>query len=251
MENASLIALSRQDSLRRDLNIIANNLANMNTTGFKAKKMMFIEHLVRNQGGESVGGRNLAFVRDIATMRDTSIGNMKDTGNPLDVAIRGDGYFVIGTDAGERYTRNGHFRLDDAGKLVTQGGHPVLSDSGQPFFFGPEDTQIKIARDGTVSTNNGGSTLTSNEVGRIRVVRFANDQKLHDTAAGLLTTDQPAEDVQDPEVVQGVLENSNVRPIAEIAKMIAVQRAYEGVKRFINREDERIRTMMRELNRPV
>ncbi len=244
MENTSLIALSRQGTLRRHLNIIANNLANMNSTGFKAKKMMFIEHLVRSEGGETIAGQPIAFVRDIATMRDTTDGTLKKTGNPLDLAIRGDGYFVIETADGERYTRNGHFRLDEAGKLVTQDRHPVLSDSGQPFFFSPEDSEIKIAPDGTVSTENG-------ELGRIRVVRFDNDQELQDKGRGLLASEKPPADVEAPEVVQNTLETSNVQPIMEIAKMIAVERAYDNVRKFISREDERIRTMMRELNRPV
>ena len=242
MENTSLIALSRQGTLRRQLNIIANNLANMNTTGFKAKKMMFIEHLTRSEGGGSIAGQPISFVRDIATMRDTAAGTLKETGNPLDLAIRGPGYFVVETEDGERYTRNGHFRLDEAGKLVTQGGNPVLSDSGQPFFFSPEDSQIKVASDGTVSTENG-------ELGRIRGVRFENDQELRETTGGFLSSKNPPEDVETPDVVQNMLENSNVQPIMEIAKMIAVERAYSDVKRFIAREDERIRTMMRELNR--
>ncbi len=244
MENTSLIALSRQGTLRRHLNIIANNLANMNTTGFKAKKMMFIEHLVPSEGGTGIAGQPISFVRDIATMRDTAAGTLKETGNPLDMAIRGPGYFVVETEDGERYTRNGHFRLDEAGKLVAEGGHPVLSDSGQPFFFSPEDSEIKVAPDGTVSTENG-------ELGRIRVVRFENDQELRETAGGLLTSESFPQDVETPDVAQNMLENSNVLPIMEIAKMIAVERAYSDVKRFITREDERIRTMMRELNRPV
>ena len=244
MENTSLIALSRQGTLRRHLNIIANNLANMNTTGFKAKKMMFIEHLTRSEGGGGIAGQPISFVRDIATMRDTAAGTLKATGNPLDMAIRGPGYFVVETEDGERYTRNGHFRLDEAGKLVTEGGHPVLSDSGQPFFFSPEDSAIKVAPDGTVSTENG-------ELGRIRVVRFENDQELQDNGGGLLASEKPPADVEAPDVAQNMLENSNVQPIMEIARMIAVERAYSDVKRFIAREDERIRTMMRELNRPV
>ena len=244
MENTSLIALSRQGTLRRQLNIIANNLANMNTTGFKAKKMMFIEHLTRSEGGNGIAGQPISFVRDIATMRDTAAGTLKETGNPLDLAIRGPGYFVVETEDGERYTRNGHFRLDEAGQLVTQGGNPVLSDSGQPFFFNPEDSEIRVAPDGTVSTDNG-------ELGRIRVVRFENDQELRETTGGLLTSESPPQDVETPDVAQNMLENSNVQPIMEIARMIAVERAYSDVKRFIAREDERIRTMMRELNKPV
>jgi flagellar basal-body rod protein FlgF len=242
MENTSIIALSRQGALNREIGIIANNLANMNSTGFKARKMMFVEHLVRSKGGDGKFGDRLSFVRDIATVRDTSQGALDKTGNPLDMALRGDGYFVVETKDGERYTRNGHFHLDTEGQLVTANGQAVLSEGGQPLFFGPEDTKITVSRDGTVSTVNG-------ELGKLRIVRFENDKKLREEGEGLFVTDQAPVAVAEPDVVQNALESSNVRPITEMARMIAAQRSYDGVRRFINREDQRIRTMMRELTR--
>lgn len=242
MENTSFIALSRQGALQREIGIIANNLANLNTTGFKAKKMMFVEHIVKTKGGDRISGDRLAFVRDIATMRVTTQGNLEKTGNPLDLAIRGDGFFAIQTKNGERYTRDGHFRLDTQGQLVTQKGDPVLSDGGQPFFFGPEDKKISVSRDGTVSTENG-------EVGRVRLVQFKNNQAMHEIGNGLLSTDQTPTTVDNPDVVQNMLEDSNVQPITEMARMIAVQRAYDNVKKFIDREDQRIRTMIRDVTR--
>lgn len=240
METTLLIALSRQSALRRQMDVVANNIANMNTTGFKSEKMMFIQHLVRSRGGERIMGERLAFVRDIATMRDTSEGPLEKTGNPLDVAVRGDGYFVVSTDGGDRYTRNGHFRLDDGGQLVTQAGDPVLSQGGQPFFFSPEDTEIHIARDGTVSTENG-------ELGRIRIVRFDQEQELRIVAGGLYNSEQAPLDVDKPELVQRMLEGSNVLAIIEMTRMIETSRAYDSAKKMIDREDERIKTMIKEL----
>ena len=244
MENTSFIALSRQGTLRRQMSIIAHNIANMNTTGFKGEKMMFIQHLEKSQGGERILGDKIAFVRDIATVRDTSDGPLVKTGNPLDLAISGDGYFVIETAAGERYTRNGRFRLDEAGQLVNQKGNAVLSDGGQPFFFAPGDTEITVTRDGTITTENGA-------LGRLRVVTFENQQELRASAGGLCSSPTQPTDVEDPDVVQGMLESSNVQAIIEMTKMISVHRAYENIKRFIDREDERIKTMVEELARPV
>ncbi len=242
MENTSFIALSRQGTLRRQMSVIANNIANMNTTGFKGEKMMFIQHIVKTPSSDRLGQDRLAFVRDIATVRDTSEGPLKRTGNPLDVAISGDGYFVVETPSGELYTRNGHFRMDETGQLVTQNGDPVLSDGGQPFFFSPEDTDITISRDGTVSTENG-------TLGRLRVVSFENKQDLRMVAGGLMASNKTAEDMDSPDLVQHMLEGSNVQPIIEMTRMIETQRSYDGAKKLIDREDERIKRMINELAR--
>lgn len=243
MENTVFVALSRQTALRREMDVIANNIANMNTTGFKGEKMMFVEHLVRSKGGEKYFGEKLSYVRDVATVRDTTEGHLKQTGNPLDLAVSGDGYFAVETDAGERYTRNGRFQLDGTGQLVTQEGHPVLSTTGQPFFFGPTDSIITVSGDGTVSTENGA-------LGQIRVVSFADQQRLEQAGSLLLNPDdgnQP-EDVEQPMIVQGALESSNVEPIIEMTHMIDVHRSYDSVRSLIEKEDERQRSMIRTMS---
>ncbi len=249
MENTSLIAVSRQAVLRRSMDVIANNLANMNTTGFKGEKMMFIEHLVRSRGGDKIGGDRLAYVRDIATARDLSEGTFKKTENPLDLAIHNDGFFVVGTPGGQRYTRNGNFQMDTNGQLVTRNGDPVLSDGGEPFFFSPEDTTIDIASDGTVSTENG-------VLGKLALVRFENRQNMHLVAGGLYSSRQQpipveddADDLNKPQIAQGMLEGSNVQPIVEMTRMIQVHRTYESTKAFVEREDERQKQMIREFTR--
>ena len=126
METTTLIALSRQGGLRRQLDIVANNIANTHTNGFKAERVMFVEHLVKSPGGQRLLGRKLAYVRDIATLVDFSEGPVEGTGNPLDLAITGEGFFVVQTEDGERYTRNGRFKLDDGGQLVNQNGESLL-----------------------------------------------------------------------------------------------------------------------------
>lgn len=240
MENSLLIALSRQDALQRQMNVIANNIANMNTTAFKGERMMFVQHLVANKGSESRTPDSYAMVRDLSTVRNTGEGPIQMTSNPLDVAIHGDGYFAVQTADGERYTRNGHFRLDQSGQLVTQEGAPVLSDSGQPFYFAPTDGDISIARDGTVSTNNG-------QIGRLRVVTFDNENDLKIVAGGLYSTDAQPKTSDTADVVQGALEGSNVQPIVEMTRMIEVHRAYDNASQMIDKEDQRIRKMISEL----
>jgi flagellar basal-body rod protein FlgF len=242
METTSLIAVSKQAVIRRSMSVIANNLANMNTTGYKGEKMMFVEHLVRSPGGTKIGGDKLAFVRDVATARDLSEGTFKKTGNPLDLAIHGDGFFVIGAPGGERYTRNGNFQIGSDGQLVTRNGDPVLSDSGTPFYLSPEDTSIDIDSGGTLSTENG-------ELGKIAVVSFANRRDMRLIANGLYSSRQQATPVEEANVTQGMLEGSNVQPIVEMTRMIGVHRAYEGTKSFIQKEDERLKNMIKEYSR--
>ena len=241
MENTSLIALSRQGTLRRQMDVVANNIANMNTTGLRGEKMLFIEHVVRSPGGEQIFGDRLAFVRDIATVRDLSEGLLERTGNPLDLALRGNGYFVVETEGGERYTRSGRFHLDEEGQLVNNHGHPVLSDGGEPFFFSTEDNEITISRDGTVATENG-------ELGRLRVVTFENEQMLRVTAGGIIRHRGTARRRGQPRTwCKACSKGSNVEPIIELTRMIEVSRSYDAAKKFIDKEDERMRKVAREL----
>lgn len=240
MENTSFVALSRIATLRRQLGVIANNVANMNTSSFKSEHMMFMEQPVRSRGGERLFGDKISYVRDIATVRDLSEGAFKTTGNPLDMAIHGDGYFVVQTPDGERYTRNGRFQLDDTGQLVTQEGDPVLSDGGQPFFFAPGDRGIEVTRDGTISTQNGA-------VGRLKLVQFDNPQQLRAVAGGLYSSEDPAIDVEQPDIVQNALEDSNVEPIVEMSRLIDVNLNYKQAQKLIEAEDERMKTMIRNL----
>ena len=133
------IAATGMLAQQRNVEVVSNNLANMNTSGFKSEKMMFVEHLVRSKNIESALGEKNAYVRDIATRRDFSEGSLEATGNPLDFGMSGDGFFTIQTEFGNQYTRNGHFQLDQDGQLVTEAGHPVMADGDTPIFFAPGD----------------------------------------------------------------------------------------------------------------
>ena len=194
-------------------------------------------HNPRSRGSDSFIPTKLNFTRDVAAYRNLREGPIQSTGNKLDIAIKGEGYLVVETPNGDRYTRAGRMQANPDGQLVTQHGHPVLSDAGAPFFFGPEDEVIDIGKDGTVSTNNG-------VLGKLRLVRFDNEQNLTPEAGGLLSTDQLPQDVEDPHVVQGAIEGSNVEPILELTRMIDVHRAYDSVRRFIDGEDQRQRKLL-------
>ena len=129
MENTSYIALSRQSALRREMDVIAHNVANMNSTAYKGEKMMFVEHLAKSRDDLSFIPRKLAFTRDVAQYRNLSEGPIQTTGNTFDMAIRGDGYFVVQRpDGSEAYTRGAALSVTPNGQLVTSSGRPVLDN---------------------------------------------------------------------------------------------------------------------------
>jgi flagellar basal-body rod protein FlgF len=243
METTAVIAASRQGALKRQLEVVANNLANMSTNGYKSGQMMFVEHVVKSKGGERLLSPKLTYTRDLATRIDVTDGAIETTGNQLDMAIRNDGFFVVRDPQGaEFYTRNGQFRLDTGGQVVNQQGYPLLSTGGQPITLGPNDAEVNVGRDGTISTENG-------QIGKIRVVRFDNTQDLGRTSGALFTSNTAPIDIPSPDIIQGALEGSNVEPILEMAKMIELHRSYESAKSFIEREDERQKEMIRGLTR--
>src|SRR5580700_9562923 len=177
MENALLVGLSRQMVLERQLDVVANNIANVNTTGFKADNSMFERFLspVASENRFNAPDRQLSFVNDRGTWRDLRAGPVQQTGNPLDVAIDGGGFLVVQTPNGERYTRNGALQINEQGQLVTSDGSQVVGDSG-PIVLQTTDHRVAISADGRVSVVEGAATNTESQRGRIRVVSFAAPQ---------------------------------------------------------------------------
>ncbi len=232
MENTSYIAISRQAALWRQLEAVSNNLANVNTPAFKGERLMFREYLVETASPESRRGQPLSFVQDFGMFRDMRDGPLTKTDNPLDLAIDGEGYFVVETPDGLRYTRNGHFRLDETGMLVDSEGYALMQAGDLPIIVAPNETAIEIAKDGTVSSENG-------PIGRIRVVRFDNDQQLRKIAGGVYDTELIPADMDAPRVVQGMVEESNVQPVTELTNMIAIMRHYEGVQKLLDNDNDR------------
>lgn len=235
MSNGLAIALSNQLATRRQLEVIANNLANAATSAFKGERMMFVEHLARPSHAE-----RLSFVYDRATALDLRPGSLSATGNPLDLAIKGDGWFVIDTPEGFRYSRDGHFRLDATGMLVTRDGHAVLTEDGDPIVFTPDDGDIRVQGDGAVSA--GGQPR-----GRLALVAFDNGQELEKAAGNLYRSAAVPLPAADAAIVQGMIEGSNVQPVVEVTRMIDVLRSYQQTHNLINAEHERQRLAIRKL----
>ncbi|MFQ5774588.1 MAG: flagellar basal-body rod protein FlgF [Kiloniellaceae bacterium] len=229
MENTLTVALARQAVLARQMDVISTNLANMTTAGFKAEHMIFTEFLDRTANGPA-----LSLVHDVTYLRDMAEGPMTGTNNPLDLAIHGDGFFVVRTPDGPRYTRHGAFQLDQQGQLVTFDGNPVQGTGGAPILVPPGTSNIVITRDGTISAD-------ANEIGRLRVVRFENEQALAKDGSGLYDAkEQPPQPAPDAEILQGMIESSNVKGITEMTRMIDVVRGYQAASRLAETEHRRI-----------
>ncbi|HEV7872828.1 MAG TPA: flagellar basal-body rod protein FlgF [Enterovirga sp.] len=242
MENALLVGLSRQMALGRELDVIANNMANVTTNGFKARESRFQEFTmpVARANTFRPQDRALSFVVDAGTALDTAQGAIETTGNSLDAAIKGDGFFAVQTPAGERYTRNGAFTLDAAGQLVTSDGHPVLGDNG-PITIGPQETDLAFAPDGTVSTSQG-------QRGHLRLVRFDDANALQNEGGNLFSSRVPAQPAGATSRLEpGTIERSNVKPVIEMNRLIEVNRAYTSVAGMLSRLDEMKRTAISRL----
>lgn len=239
MDNAILIGLSREMALSRQLDVVANNIANVNTTGFKADGSLFEEYLspIARDNELNPADRPLSFVTDRATWHNLSQGLLQNTGNPLDVAIDGKGFFVVQTANGPRYTRNGAFQIDANGNLVTSSGEVVMGDSGL-IQFQPNDNHISIEPDGTIRVREGANATTDSIRGKLQVVTFANPgqlQKSGNTSFAAPKGVQPQTDAN-VRVTQGAIEKSNVQPVIEMTRMIEISRAYTQVANMLQQQ---------------
>jgi flagellar basal-body rod protein FlgF len=234
MDNSVYVALSRQTMLFRDLDQTANNIANANTTGFQAEKNLFESYLM--QGGGSKRDK-LAFVQDRGSYIDETPGAMKVTGNPLDLAISGKGYFVVETAQGQAYTRNGAFAVDPNGTLVTSEGYPVLDEAGGRIEFQEEDNEIEVRENGQLMVD-------GEERGILGMVEFKNPQALERRGSNLFFSKEVPEQA-DPTTVdtlageessrmlQGVLQQSNVQPVVEMIRLTELSRAAGSTAKYI------------------
>ncbi|NQY97702.1 MAG: flagellar hook-basal body complex protein [Henriciella sp.] len=227
MSNSIYATISRQDGLLKELQVVANNIANANTTGYKTDRAVFAEYLV-NTGTDTpslsmgaLAGHNF----------DLTQGTVKFTGGQFDVAIQGEGFFALQTPAGERLTRAGSFQVSAEGELITPDGASVLDAGNTPIQIPPEAANISIAGDGTI-------TVDGELLGQIGVFR-ANGQLQRDTDTRFIAG-EGTEPIENASVLQGALEASNVSPVLEMARMIEVQRAYEAGQNVLEEEHQRI-----------
>lgn len=241
MENALLIGLSRQNVLGHELDTIANNIANIDTTGFKADKNVFGQYLQSNASDENFNGRDrqVNFVNDRTGYIDMAPGAIERTGSPLDVAIDGNAFFVVQTSRGLRYTRNGAFQINGAGQLVTSNGDTVMGQSG-PITFQSTDHNVTISLSGIVTVQEGNSTIDAQR-GTLQLASFANPQVLQKEGASSFmappsVTSNPAS--PNVNVVQGEIEKSNVNGVAEMARLIEITRSYSDIANILSQEGD-------------
>jgi flagellar basal-body rod protein FlgF len=233
MDNALLVNLSHQLAAQAAMDTIANNIANANTNGYRREEMKFEELLRSGRGADwqKNATQTTRYVKEAGIVRDLTEGRIVATGNTLDLAMNGDGYFVVQTARGERFTRDGHFTLNAEGQIVTETGDALLSDGG-PITITNEDGDVKIAADGTISGDQG-------QIGKLRVAQFADSRALVKEGGSLYGTTQTPTDAESGyKIAQGMIESSNVQPVTEITDMISVMRSYQAVANLIQSQED-------------
>ncbi|MEM9670121.1 MAG: flagellar basal-body rod protein FlgF [Pseudomonadota bacterium] len=227
MSDGLIAAIGRQQGLEREMQVLANNIANSSTVGYKSDRAIFSEFLVgRGAGTDSLSIGNLG-----AHAFNLGPGSLEFTGGDLDLAIEGEGYFEVQTELGNRITRAGNFRLNANGTIVDQNGNAVIGAGGNPITLPETVTAINVAADGTVSADGNivdriALVVPGGEISRDTSVYFQSDNATIPTA--------------DANIIQGALEGSNVSPVEEIARLIEVQRAYEASQALMQNEDDRL-----------
>ena len=232
---SNLVLLSGQMALSQAMDIVANNIANVNTTGYKREGIAFEAYM---KPVDKSSKSPTDFVFDRTTFRDTSNGPIVNTGNPLDLAILGHGYFKVQmADGSTGYTRAGAFQLNTEGQLVTQSGQLVLGDGGG-ITIPNTASQLNISRDGFVTAKVDNGTSLS-QIGKITLVKFADEQQLQAVGNGVFTTAQAGEADTESSMKSGAVEQSNVQPVTEITDMIRIMRSYEQASTMISNENQR------------
>lgn len=233
MDNTGYVALSRQSGLWGEMRTVANNIANLSTTGFRREGVVFSEFVDDLDGAEP----SLSVARAAGRSIDLTQGALARTGGAYDMAIEGDGFFMVATPEGNQLTRAGSFTLSPEGTLVTPDGFPVLDSGGAPIQINPSGGTVAVGADGTISV--GGRAVS-----QLGVFVTADRGALQHRAGTRFAVTGDTQPAQDYHVFQGFLESSNVNPVLEIARMIEVQRAYEMGQALLDREDGRIRSVI-------
>ena len=236
MDAAGYATLNRQSGLMREMGVVANNIANASTTGFRREGVVFSEFVAALDEDPSLSMAD-ASGRHV----DLSQSTLAQTGGTFDFAIQGDGFFLIETPQGQRLTRAGSFTPSAEGELVTPDGYRLLDAGGAPIFIPPDVKGVAMSADGTLSSN-------GQPIAQVGLWQSTDPLALkHQT--GTLFDGGEVEPAEGATVMQGMLEDSNVEPVSEIARMIEVQRAYELGQKFLDAEDERVRGVITTLGR--
>lgn len=242
-------AASSMDVLEKKTNIRSNNLANANTNGFKKSEAitasfpkMLLNKIDANKADQEIGELETGAYLE-RSFKDMSQGDFKRTDNALDFAIEGSGFFVIDTETGEKYSRDGNFSINADSELVTQSGNPVLDNNGNPIQLIP-DQDFRVSADGQITFNNG------LQGAQIALVDFENEANLAQVGDNLYTNQGEAEpEPSQAGIAQGYLEGSNVKIVEEMAKMIKTTRHYESNQKVISSIDESLNKVINEVGR--
>lgn len=240
MENTTYVGLSREMVLRTNMNITANNIANMNTPGYRGQNMLFAEYVSDPRDNDA---DPLSFVYDRGQYQNSASGPLEQTDNPLDIALVGPGFFgVDGPGEAPTYSRAGNMHIGPQGQLLTSGNFPVLDEGGAPITIPQNATEIKIDNRGVISTQDG-------QIGRIQVVEFDNIQELEAVGNNLYTTTAAANPSESTAVKQGYIEGSNVNAIWEMTNMIEISRSFQSMHSAMEKENERLRNAIQKLTK--
>ncbi len=220
MDNSIYITLSRQMALFRDLEVSANNLANVSTPGYNTQKLLFSDYLVKDNKQKD------AYANDVSTYRDTSKGSIRMTDNPFDLAITGPGYFIVETPYGTRYTKAGNFQIDSQGTLMTPDGYPVLGNDAGRITIPGNVKRVVINGSGQISGD-------GNDIGQVGLAEFKDEQQLERMGNTLYNTKEAAEPAEKSRIVQGGLENSNVSAVSELVRVQEISRSVGNTAKFI------------------
>ncbi|MBT8472727.1 MAG: flagellar basal-body rod protein FlgF [Marinicaulis sp.] len=235
MDNVGYVGLSRNAGLMRQLDSVANNIANVSTNGYRREGNVFAEHIKALDGRDpslSVSTLSRRFV-------DLSPGDVTTTSNPLDFAIEGDGFFLVETQNGQRLTRDGAFSRNAQNELVTSGDMRVLDDTGGAIVIPAQAKSIEAANDGLIFAD-------GEPIGRLGVVT-ADPAGLVREGGNLFRAENGFDPAEAVRVRQFAVEGSNVNAVAELARLIEVQRTYEISQKFSKDDDERINRTIRVL----
>jgi flagellar basal-body rod protein FlgF len=236
MDAGIYTTLTRQSGLMREMQVVAHNIANISTTGFRREGVIFSEHIKRMDGAPS-----LSMANGDARHMDLRQAGLSQTGGAFDFAIQGEGFFLLETPGGQALTRAGSFTPNAEGELVNPDGYRALDLGGAPIFVPPDAGQVSLAADGTLSAK--GVPLA--QIGLWQ----PTDPMSMTHKGGTVFATEGVEPADGATILQGFVEESNVNPISEIARMIAVQRAYEMGQGFLEKEDERMRGVIQALGR--
>jgi flagellar basal-body rod protein FlgF len=233
MDITIALAASRLMAQQRAMDVTANNIANANTPGYRTERVQFSDWIDNQSGAASAPGvKSISYTQDRATYRESQAGSITHTGNPFDLALTGDGYFTVNTRNGPRLTRDGRFGPMPNGTLADSNGNAVLDTNGKPIQISPTDTQVTVAGDGSVSTENG-------PVGKIGVVQPTDPMKMRAEGATNFASDAATAAVTSPGIEQGGIEESNVQPVLEVTRMMDNERQFQFVTQLVQAESDR------------